>query len=69
MPGSKHRRRKKSSHSRSTTGTAGNVKGEVSPRLPSSGQILGVLVRTLGVTHPNLETWPETGFSRVVSYT
>ena len=54
MPGSKHRRRKKSSRSRSTAGTAGNVKGEVTPKLPTSGQILGVLVRSLGITHPNL---------------
>ena len=54
MPGSKHRRRKQSSRSRSSTGTARNVKGEVTPKLPTSGQILGVLARSLGMTHPNL---------------
>ena len=54
MPGSKHRRREKSSGSRSSTSTAGNVKVEVTPKLPTSGQILGVLVRSLSITHPNL---------------
>ena len=29
---------------------------EVSPHLPTSGQILGVLVKTLGIEHPKLQT-------------
>ena len=28
--------------------------GEAVPGLPTSGQILGVLVRSLGITHPHL---------------
>ena len=54
MPGSKHRRKKKLSRSKSSTGSAGNVPREATPKLPTSGQILGVLVRSLGITHPNL---------------
>ena len=54
MPGSKHRRKKKISRSKSSTGSAGNVPREATPKLPTSGQILGVLVRSLGITHPNL---------------
>ena len=54
MPGSKHRKRKQISRSEDTTGTPGNVKGEMAPKLPTSGQILGVLVRSLSVTHPKL---------------
>ena len=54
MPGCKHRKRKKISRSEDTTGTPGNVKGEMAPKLPTSGQILGVLVRSLSVTHPKL---------------
>ena len=30
------------------------VRGEVAPGLPTSGQILGILVRSLGITHPDL---------------
>ena len=54
MPGSKHRRKKKISRSKSSAGSAGNVPREATPKLPTSGQILGVLVRSLGITHPNL---------------
>ena len=54
MPGSKHRRRKKLSHSKNLTGSTGNAPREATPKLPTSGQILGVLVRSLGITHPNL---------------
>ena len=54
MPGSKHRRKKKISCSKRPTGSAGNLPREATPKLPASGQILGVLVRSLGITHPNL---------------
>ena len=54
MPGSKHRRKKKLSRSENSTGPTGNVPREATPKLPTSGQIMGVLVRSLGITHPNL---------------
>ena len=54
MPGSKRRRKKHNSRSGNAVDAAGNVQGEVTPSLPTSGQILGVLVRSLGISHPNL---------------
>ena len=54
MPGSKHRRKQKLSRSKRSAGSTENVQREATPNLPTSGQILGVLVRSLGITHPNL---------------
>lgn len=53
MTGSKRRRKGNNSPSKNAS-TAGNVEREVSPKLPTSGQILGVLVRSLGISHPSL---------------
>ena len=54
MPGN-GRPRKKSASRRGKAGkNGGEVNGEAAPELPTSGQILGVLVRSLGITHPHL---------------
>ena len=52
MPGSKDRRSKK------TPKSAGFLTSArwVAPKLPPSGQILGVLVRALGISHPVLQS-------------
>ena len=54
MPGNSKPRKKNTSHRRNVRKDTGEVKGEAAPELPTSGQILGVLVRSLGFTHPHL---------------
>ena len=56
MAGSRRRRERRPGQRKSAT--AGGHKGlrEVSPGLPTSGQVLGALVKTLGVRHPKLGT-------------
>ena len=56
MPGSEQLWGKKESPDRKAANTPGNAKGEVTPKLPVSGQILGVLVRSLGISHPGLRS-------------
>ena len=52
MPGSKNRRSKKTLKSTDSLTSA----RWVAPKLPPSGQILGVLVRALGISHPALQS-------------
>ena len=54
MPGNSKPRKKNTSHRRKMRKTTGEVRGDAVPGLPASGQILGVLVRSLGITHPHL---------------
>ena len=54
MPGNKKRRKKNASRRGKALKDLGKVRGEVAPGLPTSGQILGVLVRSLGLTHHDL---------------
>ncbi len=56
MPGSKKRRKKETTHRRKAASAIRGVKGEVTPELPPSGRILGVLVRSLGINHPGLQS-------------
>lgn len=53
MPGNSKPRRKSAPRRRKAK-KAETVHGEAVPGLPTSGQILGVLVRSLGITHPHL---------------
>ena len=54
MPGNSKPRKKSASRRRKVRKNTGEVNGEAAPGLPTSGQILGVLVRSLGITHPHL---------------
>ena len=54
MPGNNKRRKAGHIRRRRTTGIDGKAKKEVTPGLPTSGQIMGVLVRSLGIIHPDL---------------
>ena len=54
MPGSSKPRKKSTPRRRKVKKNAEVVNGEAVPGLPTSGQILGVLVRSLGITHPHL---------------
>ena len=42
--------------SKISEGTDRTPETEVAPQLPTSGQILGELVKTLGINHPKLQT-------------
>ena len=53
MPGNSKPRKKSAPRRRRVKNTE-VVNGEAAPGLPTSGQILGVLVRSLGITHPHL---------------
>ena len=54
MPGNSKPRKKSEPRRRKVKKDAGVANGEAAPGLPTSGQILGVLVRSLGITHPHL---------------
>lgn len=54
MPGNKNHQRDRNTRRRRVSGIVGQAKWEVTPGLPTSGQILGVLVKSLGITHPDL---------------
>ena len=54
MPGNSKPRKRNSPRRRRVKKNAAEVRGEAAPGLPTSGQILGVLVRSLGITHPHL---------------
>ena len=54
MPGNSKPRKKSAPRRRKVKKYAGVANGEAAPGLPTSGQILGVLVRSLGITHPHL---------------
>ena len=54
MPGNSKPRRKGAPRRRKEKKNLEAVKGEAAPGLPTSGEILGVLVRSLGITHPHL---------------
>ena len=54
MPGNSKHRRKSAPRRRKVRKDGGVASGEAVPGLPTSGQILGVLVRSLGITHPHL---------------
>ncbi len=54
MPDSKQHGKKKDSRIENAAGGLGNANVEVTPTLPTSGQILGAVVRCLGITHPDL---------------
>ena len=54
MPGNSKPRKKSAPRRRKVKKDAGVANGEAAPGLPTSGQILGVLVRSLGITHPHL---------------
>ena len=54
MPGNSKPRRKSAPRRRKVKKDAEVASGEAAPGLPTSGQILGVLVRSLGITHPHL---------------
>ena len=54
MPGNSKPRKKSAPRRRKVRKDAGVARGEAVPGLPTSGQILGVLVRSLGITHPHL---------------
>ena len=56
MPSSKNRRKKMISRSRNAVPATGGATGEVTPDLPSCGQILWVLVRSLGINHRDLQS-------------
>ena len=53
MPGNSKPRKKSAPRQRKVKKTEVAI-GEAVPGLPTSGQILGVLVRSLGITHPHL---------------
>ena len=55
MNGRKNRRKKKGTRNKPMGNTGGGER-EVTPMLPTSGQILGVLVRALGINHPELRS-------------
>ena len=55
MTGKKNRR-KKGARSNPVSNAGGKQEREVTPKLPTSGQILGVLVRALGINHPELRS-------------
>ena len=54
MPGNSKPRKKSAPRRRKARKDAGVAHGEAVPGLPTSGQILGVLVRSLGIAHPHL---------------
>ena len=54
MPGNSKPRKKNAPRQRKVKKDEGVANGEAAPGLPTSGQILGVLVRSLGITHPDL---------------
>ena len=54
MPGNSKPRKKSAPRRRKARKDAGAAHGEAVPGLPTSGQILGVLVRSLGIAHPHL---------------
>ena len=54
MPGNSKPRKKSAPRRRKARKDGGEASGEAVPGLPTSGQILGVLVRSLGITHPHL---------------
>ena len=54
MPGNSKPRRKSAPRRRKVKRDAEVASGEAVPGLPTSGQILGVLVRSLGIAHPHL---------------
>ena len=54
MPGNSNPRKKSAPRRRKMKKDAEVANGEAAPGLPTSGQILGVLVRSLGITHPHL---------------
>ena len=54
MPGNSKPRKKSAPRRRKVRKDTGMVNGEAAPGLPTSGQILGVLVRSLGITRPHL---------------
>ena len=54
MPGNSKPRKKSAPRRRKVKKDTGVANGEAAPGLPTSGQILGVLVRSLGITHPHL---------------
>ena len=54
MPGNSKPRKKSAPRRRRVKTNTEVVNGEAAPGLPTSGQILGVLVRSLGITHPHL---------------
>ena len=53
MPGNSKPRKRNSSRHRKARRNTGGAKREDAPGLPTSGQILGVLVRSLGIIHPH----------------
>ncbi len=54
MPGNSKPRKKSAPRRRKVKQDAEVASGEAVPGLPTSGQILGVLVRSLGIAHPHL---------------
>ena len=54
MPGNSRPRRKSAPRRRKVRNDAEVASGEAAPGLPTSGQILGVLMRSLGIAHPHL---------------
>ena len=54
MPGNSKPRKKSAPRRRKVKMNTDAAIGEAVPGLPTSGQILGVLVRSLGITHPRL---------------
>ena len=54
MPGNSRPRKKSAPRRRKVKRDTVVANGEAAPGLPTSGQILGVLVRSLGITHPHL---------------
>ena len=54
MPGNSKPRKKSAPRRRKVKKNTEAAIGEAAPGLPTSGQILGVLVRSLGITHPHL---------------
>ena len=54
MPGNSKPRKKSAPRRRKVKKDTEVASGEAAPGLPTSGQILGVLVRSLGITHPHL---------------
>ena len=54
MPGNRKPRKMNTSRRRNVRKNTGEVKGEAAPELLTSGQILGVMARSLGITHPHL---------------
>ena len=54
MPGNSKPRKKSAPHRRKVKKNTEVANGEAAPGLPTSGQILGALIRSLGITHPHL---------------